>query len=69
VFAVKGCGESGRCRVVVDAGRVDDAADDGREALDDVRVIAEARHATSLAHEAPPNGSGRPVVAPIRVSR
>jgi hypothetical protein len=33
---------------------VDDAANDRREARDDVRVIAEARHETSLAREAPP---------------
>ena len=38
-------------------------ANECREALDDVRVIAEARHETNLAHEAPQDGSGRPVVA------
>ncbi len=41
---VESCGESRRRRGVVDAGCVDDAADDRREALDDVGVLAEARH-------------------------
>jgi hypothetical protein len=56
---VEGGGESGRRRVVVDAGCVDDAADDRREALDDVLVLAEAGHETSLAREAPCRAQGR----------
>ena len=38
---------------------MDNAADDRRKALDDVRVIAEAHHETSLAYEAPRVGPDR----------
>ena len=44
--SLEGRGESGRSRVVVDAGRIDHATDDRRKALDDVWVVSELSHVT-----------------------
>ena len=57
-LVVEGLGESRSRRVVVDAGCVDDAADDRRKALDDVRVITEASHWTQSRR--PAAARGRP---------